>query len=469
MIDKINRERHEHIVTIEDPIEYLHSHKKCVVNQRELHADTHSLHERARVRPAPGPGRRADRRDARPRDDRGGAAHRRDRPPDLRHAAHQLGGVRPSTASSTSSRRTSSRRSARSCRSCSRASSASRCCRKASGKGRALALEIMVPNAAIRNLIREDKVHQIYSQMQTGQAQVRHADVQPVARDAVLQEADHARRRRSRARSNPDELQDMINRGAGLNAPTAGGRPPVAAAAGRRAPRRREIAMPSFVWKGRNRAGERSRRACSSPTRKDAAIAIAAPAEHRRHRSREKGKEIALPKIGRRGPAEGPRDLHAPVLRHDRRRPAARAVPRDPRRASRSNKTFQKILLQVRQDVEAGSTLADAMRKHPKAFDDLYVNMIAAGEAGGILDTILKRLATYIEKAVKLKAPGQGGADLPDRRHRRSPAIVVAVILLEGHPDLRGDVRGPRRASCRCRPGSSSRARTSSPATASSS
>src|SRR5207237_3267850 len=60
------------------------------------------------------------------------------------------------------------------------------------------------------------------------------------------------------------------------------------------------------------------------------------------------------------------------------------------------NKVFQKILLQVRQDVESGSTLADAMRKHPKAFDDLFCNMIAAGEAGGILDTILQRLALYI-------------------------------------------------------------------------
>src|SRR6476646_2480329 len=68
------------------------------------------------------------------------------------------------------------------------------------------------------------------------------------------------------------------------------------------------------------------------------------------------------------------------------------------------HKGFAKILLQVRQDVEAGSTLADAMRRHPKAFDDLYVNMVAAGEAGGILDTILQRLSTYIEKAVKLRS-----------------------------------------------------------------
>jgi type IV pilus assembly protein PilC len=63
---------------------------------------------------------------------------------------------------------------------------------------------------------------------------------------------------------------------------------------------------------------------------------------------------------------------------------------------------FASVILQTRADVESGASLADAMRKHPKTFDPLFTNMIAAGEAGGILDTILKRLATYIEKAVKL-------------------------------------------------------------------
>ena len=58
----------------------------------------------------------------------------------------------------------------------------------------------------------------------------------------------------------------------------------------------------------------------------------------------------------------------------------------------------------MRTDVESGSSLADAMRKHPKAFDNLYVNMVAAGEAGGILDIILQRLSTYIEKVVKLNS-----------------------------------------------------------------
>jgi type IV pilus assembly protein PilC len=72
--------------------------------------------------------------------------------------------------------------------------------------------------------------------------------------------------------------------------------------------------------------------------------------------------------------------------------------------ANQENQIFQKCLTGVRQSVEGGSTLSNAMRQYPKIFDDLTTNMVEAGEAGGILDTILQRLATYVEKAVKLKS-----------------------------------------------------------------
>jgi type IV pilus assembly protein PilC len=92
------------------------------------------------------------------------------------------------------------------------------------------------------------------------------------------------------------------------------------------------------------------------------------------------------------------------------------------------DKNFSKVILETRSDVEAGSSLADAMKRHPKAFDPLYTNMIAAGEAGGILDTILKRLAVYIEKNVKLKQQVKSAMIYPIAVIVIA-AAVVAVIL----------------------------------------
>ena len=86
------------------------------------------------------------------------------------------------------------------------------------------------------------------------------------------------------------------------------------------------------------------------------------------------------------------------------------------------NSTFKKILKEVTRDVEGGATLAEALAKHPKVFDNLFVNLVAAGEVGGILDTILQRLATYIEKAEKLKSQIKGAMTYP--------IVVVSVAIL---------------------------------------
>jgi len=86
------------------------------------------------------------------------------------------------------------------------------------------------------------------------------------------------------------------------------------------------------------------------------------------------------------------------------------------------------VVGEVRQEVESGSTYADALRKHPKAFDDLYVNMVAAGEAGGILDTILNRLAKHIEKAAKLKKQIKSAMVYPVTI--MGVAVIIVAILM---------------------------------------
>ena len=88
------------------------------------------------------------------------------------------------------------------------------------------------------------------------------------------------------------------------------------------------------------------------------------------------------------------------------------------------NKIFAGILHQVKNNVESGATFSEALRRHPKVFDDLYVNLVAAGEVGGILDTILSRLATYIEKAVKLKAQIKSAMFYP------TAILVVAIGVI---------------------------------------
>ncbi|MDI6744494.1 MAG: type II secretion system F family protein [Thermodesulfovibrionales bacterium] len=85
------------------------------------------------------------------------------------------------------------------------------------------------------------------------------------------------------------------------------------------------------------------------------------------------------------------------------------------------NKTLSRVLGEVKENVEAGSTYADALKKHPRVFSELYANMVAAGEAGGILDTILNRLAAYIEKAMKLKKKVKGAMVYP---------IVVSTVAI---------------------------------------
>ena len=97
--------------------------------------------------------------------------------------------------------------------------------------------------------------------------------------------------------------------------------------------------------------------------------------------------------------------------------------------SQQENATFKKMLKSIKENVESGSTLADSLKKYPKQFDDLFVNMVAAGEAGGILDTILRRLSAYMEKAAKLKGQVKGAMTYPIVTMIIA-VLVVAIILV---------------------------------------
>jgi type IV pilus assembly protein PilC len=161
--------------------------------------------------------------------------------------------------------------------------------------------------------------------------------------------------------------------------------------------------MPTYVFKGRNKlneivVGERvadNRDALRTLLRKEQVTITAV---------KEKGREIGIPKLGGRKKVKA-KDLSIFTRQFsvmiDAGLPLVQCL--EILAQQQENKYFQSILMQVRQDVEEGSTLAAAMARHPKVFDQLYANMVEAGETGGILDLILQRLSTFIEKIVKLK------------------------------------------------------------------
>ncbi|MFN7974558.1 MAG: type II secretion system F family protein [Acidobacteriota bacterium] len=184
--------------------------------------------------------------------------------------------------------------------------------------------------------------------------------------------------------------------------------------------------MAEYVWKGKTRAGKAQEGVMVADS-KSAVVQALRKQNIQVTSVREKGKEIAIPKIGggvsQKELAIFTRQFSVMI---DAGLPLVQCL--EILGVQQSNKTFQKVLYQVRSDVESGMTLAESMAKHPKVFNDLYCNMIAAGEAGGILDTILQRLAVYIEKAVKLRRAVRSALIYPVTVI--SIAAIVVVIIL---------------------------------------
>src|SRR5213594_1552042 len=184
--------------------------------------------------------------------------------------------------------------------------------------------------------------------------------------------------------------------------------------------------MPTYTWKGKNRMGKMQEGSVAAES-KEAVIALLRRQQILVSAVTEKGKELAVPKFG-----GGVGQKEIAIFTRQFSVMIDAGLPLVPGleilASQQENKTMKRALIQIRQDVESGSNLADSMRKHPKIFNDLYTNMVAAGEAGGILDTILQRLAQYIEKAVKLNGQVKSAMIYPVAVISIA-CIVVAVIL----------------------------------------
>ena len=179
--------------------------------------------------------------------------------------------------------------------------------------------------------------------------------------------------------------------------------------------------MPTFVFKGRNRlneiiAGERE------ATTQDELRDLLRHEQIVMTQAKEKGRSIAIPKLGRRKKV-GAKELAVFTRQFsvmiDAGLPLVQCI--DILGEQQQNAFFKDVLRQVRQNVEEGATLFQAMEKHPKVFDSLYTHMVEAGETGGVLDLILQRLATLIEKVVKLKRSIVSASIYP--------AAVIAVAI----------------------------------------
>lgn len=187
--------------------------------------------------------------------------------------------------------------------------------------------------------------------------------------------------------------------------------------------------MPVYTWKGKNSAGEKRKGEVEAP---DQAAALAQIKKYRltdvviKEKPKDLLENIALfkPKVTGKDIVIFTRQLSTMI---NAGLPLVQGL--EILEKQQENPTFKKALSEVRSDVEAGSTLADSMRKKPKIFDNLFTNMIEAGETGGILDTILSRLAVFMEKSMALKKKIKGAMTYPTICLAISLVILVIILV----------------------------------------
>jgi twitching motility protein PilT len=212
MLDKVNRDRREHIITVEDPIEYLHGHKGCIVNQREVHSDTHSFANalRAALRQDPDVVLIGEMRDLETTETALRIAETGHLTFATLHTNSAAGSINRIIDIFPSGQQSQIRTQLSMVL---EGIVTQALLPKANGQGRALAMEILVPNSAIRNLVREDKVHQIYSMMQTGQDKYGMQTFNQSLASLYFKRQITLEMAMARS-SNADELNDLITRGA---------------------------------------------------------------------------------------------------------------------------------------------------------------------------------------------------------------------------------------------------------------
>lgn len=187
--------------------------------------------------------------------------------------------------------------------------------------------------------------------------------------------------------------------------------------------------MPQFAWEGRTRAGEVRKGLMEAEAEPDLANRLRAQGITL-SKAKKKAKDIELKLPFGIGQGVPEKDIvvftrqFATMI--DAGLPIVQCL--DILASQTPNKNFQKVLYDVKAQVESGATFSDALKKHPKVFNDLYSNLVQAGEVGGILDTILSRLAVYIEKAMKLKSQVKGAMVYPISI--LGIAIIVVILLL---------------------------------------
>lgn len=187
--------------------------------------------------------------------------------------------------------------------------------------------------------------------------------------------------------------------------------------------------MPVYIWKGKNSQGEKRKGEIEAPDQTSVLaqlkrLRISDPVIKEKPKDLFANVAFFKPKVTGKDVVIFTRQLSTMI---DAGLPLVQGL--EILEKQQDNPTFKKILNSVRTDVEAGSTLADSMRKHPKVFDTLFSNMIEAGETGGILDTILSRLAVFMEKSMALKKKIKGAMTYPTICLAIS-ILILAVILI---------------------------------------